>query len=619
MRTNLYKRVLGKWTLVGASALLSNSLIACSEDRGVSGGTSVDAGIVALAGKNITGAAQKGPLVKGSRVTLRETSAEGNLVPTGREFETTIIGDRGEFKYDSLDLESQYVLLSAEGYYTHDSEVSYYDDDRDEEDRSRSECPMRLDAVTNLAKRDFSNINLLTHFEYKRVLELVKSGESFAAAKRQASSEVLGAFGVNVEVSAAEDLNIFNTSDADRTLYNLSLLLDSRYLWDPWDGEGDSMDEWEHWMLIENINCSNLQKFIDGFADDFADDGVLNDSIMRHIVSVAYYEAIDNSEMEYTSERDMLWKESVDEGSYDILLDKKKKYEFSKLLFLKYMDVELCTEDLWGEYRQFSKPIGDFVPSDSEPGYLLCNGFYWEIKTKGYIDSLKMKIPHGSGTMTDPRSGYEYKTVSFEFGGKTYEWMAEDFKCENYMDHPANRNRGTDNVCSWTTAMQINHKYMSKPVESGVIDSVHQGICPDGWHVSNTKDWEALIAYVGGVNNLLDESWRTDMYVAYGKSLMGVFYNRFDFNLEPMDKRYLELYYHTYAHESFARNMSAELDSLWEYYYPEGSSEDYGISYYLENYENNRNIKNTTIEISIGYSRATTAPREEARVRCVKN
>ena len=118
--------------------------------------------------------AQKGPLEKGSNVVLRETSADGSLEPTGREYNTTITGDKGSFTIDDIDLESQYVLLSAEGYYTH------------EWDQSRSECQMHLDAVSDLGNRNTSNINLLTHFEYKRVLNLFKSGKSFAEAKKQA-------------------------------------------------------------------------------------------------------------------------------------------------------------------------------------------------------------------------------------------------------------------------------------------------------------------------------------------------------------------------------------------------------------------------------------------------
>ena len=223
---------------MGVSAL-GLALCACSTQTA---GTSEESeGIVALAGKGIKGAAQKGPLVKGSDVVLRETSAEGTLEPTGREFHTTTVNDKGEFQFGELDLESQYALLSAEGYYAH------------EYDGERSECPMRLDAVTNLNNRSTANVNILTHFEYKRVLKLVKEGVPFAEAKKQASREVLAAFGVDIDVSSAEDLNIFNTSEGDRTLFNISLLI-------------DNTPEWTYWVDDEKEDCPKLQNYLDGFA-----------------------------------------------------------------------------------------------------------------------------------------------------------------------------------------------------------------------------------------------------------------------------------------------------------------------------------------------------------------
>lgn len=604
---------------------LGVTLCACSFQTA---GTSEESeGIVALADKKISGAAQKGPLVEGSDVVLRETSAEGNLEPTGREFTTKTINDKGEFKFDNLDLESQYVLISAEGYYTRErGESFYYDED---EHTTRSECPMRLDAVSNLEKRGTANVNLLTHFEYKRVLNLVKQGKPFAEAKRQAATEVVGMFGVKVDISSAEDLNIYNTTEADRILFNMSLMLDTRSLWDPWDGEGDSMDQWEHLMLRKNVNCSKLQPYLDGFADDFADDGVLSDTIMRYIATAAYYTSMEYSSMEGTNEDDMWAKEKVDPGSYAILSDKKNEYEFSILVFLDYTGLERCTEDLWGEYRIVNRPFEVYDPNDEktkiqESSYFLCNGFYWEMETKGFIDSLSMKIEHGSGTMKDPRDGRKYKTLSFEFGGKTYEWMAEDLMYIVKSDRPGHDMKVdfvTDGLYSWTTAMQIDSKYMTESVPDGVIDTLHQGICPDGWHISNTLDWEALLAYVGDVKNLLNEHWRTGAYVAYGKDLKGVFFNRFDFNLEPMDKRYLKLYYNTYTHKSFGANTEAELDSLWEYYYGEDAfaTGDEWTRKYLDNYRNNRDEKNTAFEISINYSYATDRTRNKARVRCVKN
>jgi uncharacterized protein (TIGR02145 family) len=598
-----------------AFAILLSFVVACSGDKDVAGGSSVDSGVVAITNKQIAGVAQKGPLVKGSEVVIRETSAEGNLELTGREYTTVTINDKGGFKFDSLDLESQYVRLSAEGYYIHDEDVLYFDDDVEEVDPKRSECPMRLDAVSDLRKRETVNINILTHFEYKRVLNLIKSGKSFAQAKKQAAAEVVGAFGVKVDVSSAEDLNIYNTTEADRILFNMSLLLDNRSEWDPWDGEGGDRGYWEHLMLRENVDCSKLQKYLDGFSDDFADDGILDDTLMQSLAGTAYLLSMENSDMEDVDEEDLLDKKKVDPESYELLLVAGDEYEFGKLLFLDYMGLERCTDDLWGEYRQFNRPIIAEDPADGQvkilkSGYFLCNGFYWELKTKGYIDSLSMKIEHGSGTMKDPRDGSVYKTVSFEYGGKKYEWMAEDLKYS------------TGGIYSWTAAMQIDDKYMNETVEDGVIDSVHQGICPDGWHIFNTIEWEALIGYVKGVNNLLDETWRTDRETSHERDLIGVFYNRFDFNLVPMDKKYLELYYHTYTHKSFDVNTDAGLDSLNEYFYGKGGFDEGGngwISDFIGNYRNNRQVGNTTLEISVDYSYATVEPRKKARVRCVKN
>lgn len=599
-----------------ALALAMGAIFSGCSEIGGSAGTSEEAeGIVAIANKKISGAAQKGPLVKGSEVVLRETSAEGNLEPTGREYTTVTINDKGDFNFDSLNLVSQYVLLSAEGYYIHDGEVYFSDDNRSEEEKRFSECPMRLDAVSDLRKRETVNINLLTHFEYKRVLNLIKSGKNFVEAKRQASTEVMNAFGVDVDVSSSEDLNIFNTSDADRTLFNISLLLDGSSSWEFWDG---TSDEWGPEILLENIDCSKLQAYIDAFANDFADDGVLGDSIMQDLATQAYRITGEYSHMEDIDESDMRKKDRKSPGSYEELMVMKKKYEFSKLLFLNYMGVELCTEDLWGEYREFHKPIMAYDKSSNQmivlqSGYLLCNGSSWEIKTSGYVDSLKMKIDHESGTMIDPRDGNVYKTVSFEIGGKRYEWMAEDLKYDlgtDYMWTSIPQNEGSNGIYKWTSAMQIDPKYMTGPVEDGVIDVVHQGICPDGWHISSVKDWNALLAYVGGALNLLNENWR---------GAAGVHYDRLDFNLLPMEDN--AVYYHTYTHQSFHVNIQAQIDTLKMYYdnAPFAYDEDFRGGFNYSGYLSNLEFDNKTFTIYLGFDSARKEPREKARVRCVKN
>ena len=236
------KRSIMKWNRVLGCLAAGAMLWACSggESKDIVGGASGDSGIIALKDKNFTGAVQKGPFVTGSDVVLRETSEEGNLEPTGREFSTKVVNDSGDFAFDSLDLKCQYALLSAEGYYTHDV------------NGGRSDCVLRLNAVTNLAKRNTANINLLTHFEYKRVLYLVKQGKTFAEAKKQAAKELLNAFGVDVRVNSAEDLNIYNSSDADRTLYHISVYVDRENFLYPMEEGGDLAV----WLDTAGIDCS---------------------------------------------------------------------------------------------------------------------------------------------------------------------------------------------------------------------------------------------------------------------------------------------------------------------------------------------------------------------------
>ena len=614
MKRDAYKVVGECLVFTLAFAILLGFVVACSGDNDVAGGSSVDSGVIAITNKQIAGVAQKGPFVKGSSVVLRETSANGNLEPTGREYTTVTINDKGDFKFDSLDLESQYVRLSAEGYYIHDAEAFFYfDDDVMEVDPKRSECPMRLDAVSDLRKRETVNINILTHFEYKRVLNLIKSGKSFVQAKKQAAAEVVRTFGVKVEVSSAEDLNIYNTTEADRILFNMSLLLDSRSEWDPWDGEGGEMGYWEHLRLRENVDCSKLQKYLDGFTDDFADDGILDDTLMQSLAGTAYILSLENSNMEDVDDDDLLDTKKVDPESYERLLVAVDEYEFGILLFLDYMGLERCTENLWGEYRQFNRPIIAEDPADRQvkvlkSGYLLCNGFYWELKTKGYIDSLKIPVDHKTGTMTDPRDGHKYKTVSFEYEGKKYEWMAEELKYES------------DGLYTWTEAMQIDNKYMTDVVDDSLIGETHQGVCPEGWHVSSTEDWRALVDYVGDFKNLLNENWRTsDIDAAFGRDLIGVYYNKFDFNLMPVDTVYLvEVYYHSYKQGSYHMREIDEDEAAFcrlmlDVVKDEEDREE------IESCLTPTPIGDYYVEVSPRGYYVEEKPLKEAYVRCVKN
>lgn len=272
---------------------------------------------------------------------------------------------------------------------------------------------------------------------------------------------------------------------------------------------------------------------------------------MQDLAGEGYSSAKEWSNMMDVDEDDIKRKDGANPGELSIRF-LKSEYDFGILVFLNYMDLELCTADLWGEYRKLDRAMvldGERI----ESGYFLCNGYYWDLTTKEHIDSLKIPVEHETGSMTDPRDGRKYQTVSFNYEGKTYEWMAEDFKYDS------------EGLYTWTEAMQINGKYMTDVVEDSVVDEVHQGICPDGWHISSTEEWNILVDYVGDVKNLLNENWRTsDLDAAFGKDLIGVFYNRFDFNLMPMDTVYLEVYYHSYRQDSY---HIEELDEFMKEHY----------------------------------------------------
>jgi transcription-repair coupling factor (superfamily II helicase) len=119
--------------------------------------------------------------------------------------------------------------------------------------------------------------------------------------------------------------------------------------------------------------------------------------------------------------------------------------------------------------------------------------------------------------------------------------------------------------------------------------------------------------------NLLNENWRTsDLDAAFGKDLIGVFYNRFDFNLMPMDTVYLEVYYHSYRQDSY---HIEELDEFmkghyqWELEYAKNDEEREEIEKYLSP----RAVGDYYVQVSPYDYRVEEEPLKEGKVRCVKN
>lgn len=196
---------------------------ACGDDGssgGMAGGSVEDGEIIAeeivtIENKTISGVSQKGPFVEGASVTVQELEGK-TLAQTGRSYEGKIKGDRGEFSVDVINLESQFALLKANGFYL--NEVT----------GKESESQVTLYAFTDLSNRSQVNVNLLTHLEHERSLYLLKNNDlTVKKAKEQAENEILASFGIQGDFGNSEDMNIFGTGDGSAALLAISTLMQS--------------------------------------------------------------------------------------------------------------------------------------------------------------------------------------------------------------------------------------------------------------------------------------------------------------------------------------------------------------------------------------------------------
>lgn len=436
------------------SLALVAGLCACSESsKDTAGGVSEETeGIYAIENKTIAGVSQKGPFVTGSNIYLKETKADGSLEPTGKEFYATTRSDKGDFKIENINLESPFALLTVEGYYTRETTNDI------------SACSIHLNAVSNIEKRENVNINLLTHFEHQRILNLVKSGLTFNEAKEQASAEVFKAFGYNLS-AIFEELDINSSSDKNRALLEISFLMD---LQSPRIVESNESDS----LLNISDSCLKFQSYIDNYTKDFADDGILSDSLSNRIINTAYdiiQKKFENFLYEGENELFELLQAHVTE------------------LYENFIGQGKCTENIAGKYVPvLDSSLSALPPPDGDTNfsYILCNGKTWLPANKSTSETIYDLI-------TDPRDGKTYQTYSLVTTSEertkqtTYEWMANNLQyTDSNTKYAKIKDSSNAEIGLYTVATAL------KSTDSQ--DSVIQGICPDGWHIPSAENWKLL-------------------------------------------------------------------------------------------------------------------------------
>lgn len=230
MKNKLFLSVI---TLVFSAAMISCS----SDDSGEEGPKPIEK-------SKVSGIIEKGPFVQGSKVTLYEL--ENNLSQTGKSFKTQTNSDLGAFSFDSpIQLNSQFVELETSGYF--------YNEVKGELSTSQ----ITLNALSNVASRNAVNVNLITHLEYGRVKKLVRDGQSFSDAKKQAERELLSCFAITDEINVPEGVSVTDNNRNSAILLAISTI-----------------------MLHERSEAE-FTEFISKFSTDFADNGQIDQATIR--------------------------------------------------------------------------------------------------------------------------------------------------------------------------------------------------------------------------------------------------------------------------------------------------------------------------------------------------
>lgn len=483
-----------KWIL--PTLMLGSILVtACSDGRQTTGTSEESEGITAVKDWEVAGVSQKGPFVTGSSVTVQELDGI-TLKQTGKSFKGTIKSDKGDFAIKDINLQSQYAILEASGYY------------RDEITGKKSTGTVTLRALTDLTKRKTVNINLLTHLEYERVMYLVTEKKlSIAKAKAQADEEILAAFGIDVDFGKSEDLNIFESGDGNAALLAISVLMHA------------------------DADVAGLTERMGEFSIAIAEGGDWEDADTKAVIA------------DWACDADL-------KGTLATVRDNVEgwKYADSVPAFEKYV-----TNFWWDNYglgQCTSKREGDTKRNVNKLSkmyneYFICESGRWHIPGEEPASSSSGNEPGSSsvdsgepvfGELTDARDGRVYKTVKLG----SQEWMAENlnYAAEGslcYEDDEKNCEK-YGRLYNWEVALDTSNRGCGDNFSGCRLRSdfhPREGICPDGWHVPEHAEWDTLFAYADAHGE--GESAGDALQAYYRDDYLEKTYSsdRFGFNVVP--------------------------------------------------------------------------------------
>ena len=443
-----------------AFAFASAFVVACSDSDKTAGGTTEDAGIIA--DLNVAGLTQKGPFVKGSAVTVQGIDCK-TMEFTDEKFEGKVKSDKGDFEVKDVNLSSTCAVFEVSGNYLN------------ELTGKKSSEKLTLHALTDLKDRKNVNINVLTELEYERVMNLVsKEKMSFDEAKVQAEKEVLAAFGVNDgvadKVQEFENLNIFEKGEGNATLLAVSVLM-----------QGDA-------------DVTALEKRLEKFGDDFAEDGEWNDSKAKKEIAEWAATATENGKLD-TIRKNV---ESMNDGD--------KVATFEKLVENSGVTLSEMSVKPNGSSSSMDSIGSSSLQNDKSSSSSSWSGAIGSSDSKSSSSAAKegdgSEYDATANTLKDLRDGKTYRTT--KIGGQV--WMAENLNYE------------TPNSYCYNDSAEYCEKYGRLYTIAAAVDSIGtfsstgkgcglgvkcslegtvRGACPSGWHLPDADEWKALFITAG--------------------------------------------------------------------------------------------------------------------------
>ena len=388
---------------------------------------------------DIAGVFQKGPFVAGSPVKVTGIDCK-TLEPTGETVEGMVVNDKGEFNIKNLTLSTSCAIFEVSGYYLNEVTGVLTSDE------------FTLRAVTKLTDRNSVNVNLFTHMEYERVMHLVIMRDMpFADAKEKAEKEVLSTFGIEGEFGDFEDMNIFEPGDGNAALLAVSV------------------------MMQADADVAELEERLDKFDDAFAATGTWNDDVKAELAewaSAAQY----NGDLEEIRANIEGWNLAEELPAFETFVEKFEESYENSAGELSEFDID------WSRSREayLNPDIAYDSIVDERDGQVYktvkIGDQVWMAQNLNYADSVSTPSLLGRAQC------YEDKPEHCEVAGRSYTFAAaiDSVRLANDVDNP--RNCGFEKTCSLTG---------------------EQGICPSGWHLPDTTEWNVLLAFVGESTRLM--------------------------------------------------------------------------------------------------------------------